>query len=104
MKLLNLFAFLRKSDAAQRQRRSMVGLLTGRNRRREGAPMMVQGELALKNVRPIGNNLREDDVALVERRDKRVIWETPVAQARSDDQDHAWNRLRERRAKVLARE
>lgn len=84
-------------------RRSLLGVLLGKNRRRgESAPRMVQGELALKSVRPVRNDLRDDDVALVERRASRVIWETPVAATASDDQDLAWNRLRGRRERTVA--
>lgn len=81
-------------------RRSWFGWMFGRNRRREGGPL-VQGELLLQNVKPVRNSLRGDDVALVERRQSKVIWESPVAQAASDDQELAWNRLRGRRLENL---
>lgn len=81
-------------------RRSWFGWMFGRNRRREGGPL-VQGELLLQNVKPLRNSLRGDDVALVERRQSKVIWESPVAQAASDDQELAWNRLRGRRLENL---
>ncbi len=81
-------------------RRSWFGWMFGRNRRREGGPL-VQGELLLQNVKPVRNTLRGDDVALVERRQSKVIWESPVAQAASDDQELAWNRLRGRRLENL---
>lgn len=81
--------------AAVPPKRSWFGWLIGGNRRRESGPL-VQGELLLQNVRPLRNNLREDDVALVERRQPKLIWETPAAGAPPDDQGHAWNRLRGR--------
>ena len=81
-------------------RRSWFGWMFGRNRRREGGPL-VQAELLLQNVKPLRNSLRGDDVALVERRQSKVIWESPVAQAASDDQELAWNRLRGRRLENL---
>ncbi len=77
--------------------RSWVGVLLGQNRRRDDRARMVQGEFRLRDVKPIRNELREDDIAVIERRTSRVIWETPVADRQRDDQDLAWNRLRERR-------
>jgi hypothetical protein len=58
---------------------------------------MVQGEFRLRDVQPVRNELREDDIAVIERRTSRVIWETPVVERQRDDQDLAWSRLRERR-------
>jgi hypothetical protein len=58
---------------------------------------MVQGEFRLRDVQPVRNELREDDIAVIERRTSRVIWETPVIERQRDDQDLAWSRLRERR-------
>ena len=81
-------------------RRSWFGWLFGGNRRREIGPL-VQGELSLQNVRPLRNTLRDDDIALVERRQSKVIWETPAAGTTRDDQGHAWNRLRGRRLDKL---
>lgn len=81
-------------------RRSWFGWMFGRNRRREGGPL-VQGEFLLQNVKPVRNSMRDDDVALVERRQSKVIWESPVAKAASDDQELAWNRLRGRRLENL---
>ncbi len=77
--------------------RSWLGLFLGQNRRRDAGPRLVQGEFRLRDVRPVRNELREDDIAVIERRTSRVIWETPVAERPRDDQDLAWNRLRERR-------
>ncbi len=81
-------------------RRSWFGWLFGGNRRREIGPL-VQGELSLQNVRPLRNTLRDDDIALVERRQSKVIWETPAAGTTRKDQGHAWNRLRGRRLDKL---
>ena len=81
-------------------RRSWFGWLFGGNRRRETGPL-VQGELSLQNVRPLRNTLRDDDIALVERRQSKVIWETPAAGTTRKDQGHAWNRLRGRRLDKL---
>ena len=81
-------------------RRSWFGWLFGGNRRREIGPL-VQGELSLQNVRPLRNTLRDDDIALVERRQSKVIWETPGAGTTRNDQGHAWNRLRGRRLDKL---
>lgn len=82
---------------ARRSKKSWLGMLLGQNRRRENTARLVQGELRLRDVKPVRNDLRDDDVALIERRASRVIWETPVADRPRDDQDLAWNRLRERR-------
>jgi hypothetical protein len=81
-------------------RRSWFGWMFGKNRRREGGPL-VQGELLLQNVKPVRNSLRDDDVALVERRQSKVIWESPVAKVTNDNQELAWNRLRGRRMENL---
>ena len=74
-----------------------MGVLLGQNRRRDSRARMVQGEFRLRDVTPVRNELREDDIAVIERRTSRVIWETPVTDRQRDDQDLAWNRLRERR-------
>jgi len=81
-------------------RRSWFGWMFGRNRRREGGPL-VQAEFLLQNVKPVRNSLRDDDVALVERRQSKVIWESPVAKVTNDNQELAWNRLRGRRMENL---
>lgn len=79
-----------------------MGVLLGQNRRRDSRARMVQGEFRLRDVQPVRNELREDDIAVIERRTSRVIWETPVVERQRDDQDLAWSRLRERRrASVL---
>ena len=77
--------------------RSWIGVLLGQNRRRDSRAQMVQGEFRLRDVQPVRNELREDDIAVIERRTSRVIWETPVIERQRDDQDLAWSRLRERR-------
>ena len=83
--------------AARPSSRSWLSSVLGQNRRREPGARLVQGEFRLRDVRPVRNELREDDIAVFERRTSRVIWETPVAERPRDDQDLAWNRLRERR-------
>ncbi|MBL9175829.1 MAG: hypothetical protein JNL10_19960 [Verrucomicrobiales bacterium] len=86
--------------SARRIRRSWFGWLWGRNRRRDAGARMVQGELLLTQVRPVRNDFRENDDHGVRARAK-VLYETPPAPERRDDQDHAWNRLRNRRTTSL---
>lgn len=76
--------------------RSWVGWILGQNRRRDLSTGMVQSEFRLGPIKPIRNELREDDIAIIERRPSKLIWETPVTERARDDQDLAWNRLRER--------
>lgn len=80
-----------------RPRRSWLGWLTGKNRRRENPARLVQGELLLRQVRPLRNDFREDPGEAAGRRSFKVLHETPPLPERRDDQDHAWNRLRNRR-------
>ncbi len=82
---------------AVRPRRSWLGWLTGRNRRRENPARLIQGELLLRQVRPLRNDFREDPGERTGRRSFKVLHETPPTPERRDDQDHAWNRLRNRR-------
>jgi len=83
--------------SSSRARWSWLGWLTGRNRRREGANRLVQGELLLRQVRPLRNDFREETGEPMGRRNAKLLYETPPAPERRDDQDHAWNRLRNRR-------
>lgn len=85
------------SPSTRSPQRSWLGLFLGQNRRRDTSPRLVQGEFRLRDLKPVRNELRDDDIAVIERRTARVIWETPVAERPCDDQDMAWNRLRERR-------
>ena len=86
----------------RRPRRSLFGWLLGRNRRRDAGARFVQGELLLQNVRPLRNDFRDGTAAPVSVRVKaKVLYETPPAPERRDDQDHAWNRLRNRRPASL---
>lgn len=63
---------------------------------------MVQGELLLTQVRPVRNDFRDADPADgVDRARAKVLYETPPTPERRDDQDHAWNRLRNRRTASL---
>jgi hypothetical protein len=81
-------------------KRSWFGWLWGGNRRRDPV-RLVQGELLLQNVRPVRNDLVNDDVALVERRQSKVLYQTPEIASARDDQGHAWNRLRGRKLENL---
>jgi hypothetical protein len=88
--------------AAPRERqRSWFGWLFGNSRRREKSVRLVQGELILQKVKPMRNDFREDEAASAPRGKAQVLWETPRQDAPRDDQDHAWNRLRNRRAESL---
>ncbi|MBN8248851.1 MAG: hypothetical protein J0L84_15600 [Verrucomicrobia bacterium] len=80
----------------RRMRRSWFGWLFGRNRRRDGAGRLVQGEFLLTQVRPVRNDFRDADDDGGRSRAK-LLYETPPSPERRDDQDHAWNRLRNRR-------
>ena len=62
---------------------------------------LVQGELLLQKVKPVRNDFRDDDSASSPRGKAQVLWETPRQDAPRDDQDHAWNRLRNRRTESL---
>lgn len=110
MNLLRVFGFgkTNREPGAYTERplrRSFLGMWLGRNRRRrDSGPMLIQGELELQHVRPLHSYTFRDDLALVERKRAVVIWETPPAEAPKDDQDVAWNRLRGRREKIVARE
>jgi len=81
---------------------SWLGWLTGRNRRREGGDRLIQGELLLRQVRPLRNDFRDETAASPGRRNPKVLYETPPSPERRDDQDHAWNRLRNRRSTTVA--
>lgn len=87
---------------ARRGRRSWFGWLFGRNRRRDSSAGLVQGELLLTQVRPVRNDFREADLAEGAARVRsKVLYETPPIPERRDDQDHAWNRLRNRRTSTV---
>jgi hypothetical protein len=87
---------------SHRPRRSWFGWLLGRNRRRDAGARFVQGELLLQNVRPLRNDFRDEAAPPVSVRLKaKVLYETPPTPERRDDQDHAWNRLRNRRPASL---
>lgn len=81
----------------RRARRSWFGWLTGRNRRRDGSGRLVQGEFLLTQVRPVRNDFRDADDPGEGRSRAKLLYETPPSPQRRDDQDHAWNRLRNRR-------
>lgn len=86
----------------RRAPRSWFGWLWGRNRRRDRGGSLVQGELLLTQVRPVRNDFRDADPDPLMTRDRaKVLYETPPTPERRDDQDHAWNRLRNRRTASL---
>jgi hypothetical protein len=85
---------------ASRRRQSWFGWLFGNSRRTPNGHL-VQGELLLQKVKPVRNDFRDDDRAATARAKPRVLWETPRQEAPRDDQDHAWNRLRNRRPDSL---
>ena len=84
------------ADSIFKPKHSFFGWLWGGNRRRVDG-RLVQGEFRLQNVRPLQNSLRDDDsLTVVERRDPKVLFQTPPAAPTNDNQDHAWRRLRDR--------
>lgn len=86
---------------ASKPKRSWFGWLMGGNRRRTDG-RLVQGELRLQNVRPLQNNLRDDDnLTVVERTKGKVLYQTPSMATHRDDQNHAWDRLRGRKIENL---
>ncbi len=93
-------AALPKPPASSRRRQSWFGWLFGNSRRHESV-RLVQGELLLQQVKPVRNDFRDDDHPAPARAKPRVLWETPRQDAPRDDQDHAWNRLRNRRTDSL---
>lgn len=90
----------RKASAGS-SRWSWLGWLAGRNRRRDNADRWVQGELLLRQVRPLRNDFRDESDSASGRRNPKVLYETPPTPERRDDQDHAWNRLRNRRSATV---
>lgn len=83
------------SRPARRAGRSWFGWLFGNSRRTEPA-RLIQTELLLQKVKPVRNDFR-DEAPAGARPKPTVLWETPAKEAPSDDQHHAWNRLRNRR-------
>ncbi|HRI15998.1 MAG TPA: hypothetical protein PLX89_23620 [Verrucomicrobiota bacterium] len=96
-----LNATIQSPGPVVRQRPSWFGWLWGRNRRRDASDRWVQGELLLQQVRPVRNDFRELSTASEPRRGSKVLYETPLTPERRDDQDHAWNRLRNRQPDSL---
>ena len=89
-------ATLTFAGSISKPKRSLFGWLLGGNRRRANE-RLVQGEFRLQNVRPLQNSLRDDDsLTVVERRDPKLLFQTPPSAPTKDDQDHAWSRLRGR--------
>jgi hypothetical protein len=88
--------------AAPRERRqSWFGWLFGNSRRKGKSVRLVQGELLLQKVKPVRNDFRDDELASSPRGKALVLWETPRQDAPRSHQDHAWNRLRNRRTDSL---
>ncbi len=82
------------------RRPTLFGWLFGNSRRKESV-RLVQGELLLQKVKPVRNDFRDEDHSPAARARARVLWETPRQDAPRDDQDHAYNRLRNRRTESL---
>jgi len=61
----------------------------------------VQGEFLLTQVRPMRNDFRDAEEGGTSRSRAKVLYETPPSPERRDDQDHAWNRLRNRKPDSL---
>ena len=82
------------------RRTTLLGWLFGNSRRKETV-RLVQGELLLQKVKPVRNDFRDEDQTPAARAKSRVLWETPRQDTPRDDQDHAYNRLRNRRPEAL---
>lgn len=80
---------------------SLVGWLGGRNRKRDSVPSPVPRDVLLRQVRPIRSRLEEVAGGKGDRRPSVLLHESARVLVRSDDQDNAWNRLRNRRHKTL---
>jgi hypothetical protein len=80
---------------------SLVGWLGGRNRKRDSARGLVPRDVLLRQVRPIRSSLEEESGGKGGRRPSVLLHESARVPVRSDDQDNAWNRLRNRRQKTL---
>ena len=78
-----------------------MGWLGGRNRKRDSARSLVPRDVLLRQVRPIRSSLEEESGGKGGRRPSVLLHESARVPVRSDDQDNAWNRLRNRRQKTL---
>jgi hypothetical protein len=80
---------------------SLVGWLGGRNRKRDSGRGLVPRDVLLRQVRPIRSSLEEVAAGKGDRRSSVLLHESARMPVRSDDQDNAWNRLRNRRQQTL---
>ena len=79
---------------------ALLGWVGGRNRKRDSVHGLVPRDVLLRQVRPIRNDLGEGAGAGLAR-SSRLLHESARVPVRADDQDHAWNRLRNRRHQTL---
>ena len=79
---------------------TLLGWLGGRNRKRDSVRSLVPRDVLLRQVRPIRNGLEEESGGKG-RRQSLLLHESARMPVRSDDQDNAWNRLRNRRQRTL---
>lgn len=91
---------VRRSCVLGRMVLGLVGWIGGRNRKRDSIRSLVPRDVLLRQVRPIRNSLEEDAVGKG-RRPSLLLHESTRMPVRSDDQDNAWNRLRNRRQQML---
>ena len=89
-----------RSGVLRRTVSALIGWLGGRNRKRESTGSLVPREVLLRQVRPIRNDLEEMSVSKAAG-SSRLLHESARVTVRADDQDHAWNRLRNRRQSTL---
>ena len=79
---------------------SLLGWVGGRNRKRDSGRGLVPRDVLLQQVRPVRNDLGGETTGKA-RRSSVLLHESARVPVRSDDQDNAWNRLRNRRQKTL---
>ena len=90
----------RRPGAVSRLAASLLGWVGGRNRKRDSVRNLVPRDVLLRQVRPVRNGLEEETVGKGWR-SSLLLHESARIPVRSDDQDNAWNRLRNRRQKTL---
>ena len=90
----------RRPGAMGRLVSTLLGWLGGRNRKRDSVRSLVPRDVLLRQVRPIRNGLEEESGGKG-RRQSLLLHESARMPVRSDDQDNAWNRLRNRRQRTL---
>ena len=89
-----------RSGVLRRTVSALIGWLGGRNRKRESARSLVPRDVLLRQVRPIRNDIEDVSFAKAAR-SSRLLHESARVPVPADDQDHAWNRLRNRRQSTL---